>query len=635
MKYHAKIDLSNKNNSHTLAFNKIDGHAAGRRLKILEVGCASGYFGAAVADHGHDVWGVEPDADAAQNARHLLHFVHTGTIETFFSENPSQQFDAIVFGDVLEHLLDPADILRKCQQHLLADGLIVASVPNVAHLAIRAMLLEGRWDYADLGILDKTHLRFFTKNSLVDLFSDSGYAVQCLDSVRLSAEQVNDLCAMNLNSRSIQAARAHSFDSYMDDFQYVVSACLAKDSKNTLIDNARFKSDSELRIVCLVHDAQSSLVEIRLKNPLQRWASTFGGDYRLVEVHNHTQFDLLWGDVFVFQRASNEYIDALASQLKAAGKKIIFEIDDYLWKQPPFLTHHVEATEKQRPYVERLIKNADAVSVSTNALKNKFIHLNENIFIAPNYSTSIGKDVHHFDAAASEIHLIVASSDSVEVDMLITPFMQLQSELNVKVVGIGPPGRRLAEKGVRVSTFENMNHEQFKGFISSFENSIGVIPLDESEFSSCKSAVKYFDYAMVNIPSVCSNVPPYADVMNHGRNGILVNNTHDAWLTELRKLIISHESRISLASAARENVLHSHSLDHSVQAWTAMLASLNIHIDRTCQVPSINPVTQSFWGLFKQFIHHAFHWTSYVAAFRVIREHGVGELVKRFISPSH
>ena len=238
MKYHARIDLSNKNNSHTLAFDRIDGHAAGRRLKILEVGCASGYFGAALAEHGHEVWGVEPDADAAQNARGFLHFVHTGTIETFFSENPSQQFDAIVFGDVLEHLLDPADILRKCRQHLLADGIIVASVPNVAHLAIRAMLLEGRWEYADLGILDRTHLRFFTKSSLVDLFSDSGYAVQSMDAVRLSAEQVNSLHGMNLNSRSISAARKNSRDPYADDFQYVVSAGLSKNQNNIAINNA-------------------------------------------------------------------------------------------------------------------------------------------------------------------------------------------------------------------------------------------------------------------------------------------------------------------------------------------------------------------------------------------------------------
>ncbi len=84
------------------------------------------------------------------------------------------RFDVIVFGDVLEHLRDPLAVLRKAKALLPDRGSVVASIPNIAHGSVRLALLAGRFDYQDLGLLDSTHVRFFTRSSIEDLFREAG-----------------------------------------------------------------------------------------------------------------------------------------------------------------------------------------------------------------------------------------------------------------------------------------------------------------------------------------------------------------------------------------------------------------------------------------------------------------------------
>ena len=87
-------------------------------------------------------------------------------------------FDAILYGDVLEHLVDPLRVLVELDRALVPDGFVVISVPNIAHLYIRLLLLVGRFDYIDRGILDDSHLRFFTERSLRALIADAGLTVE-------------------------------------------------------------------------------------------------------------------------------------------------------------------------------------------------------------------------------------------------------------------------------------------------------------------------------------------------------------------------------------------------------------------------------------------------------------------------
>jgi 2-polyprenyl-3-methyl-5-hydroxy-6-metoxy-1,4-benzoquinol methylase len=153
----------------------------------LDVGCARGETARALKRAGvARVVGIEPDAaDAAQAAR-VCDRVLAAPLEGVPEEFPGQ-FDAILFGDVLEHLGDPSAALARVRPWLSERGVLVASVPNLGHWSVIADLLEGRFDYVPYSILSGTHVRFFTRRTLRDLFEASGYRIETIETVTFPA----------------------------------------------------------------------------------------------------------------------------------------------------------------------------------------------------------------------------------------------------------------------------------------------------------------------------------------------------------------------------------------------------------------------------------------------------------------
>ncbi len=140
-------------------------------LKILDVGTASGYLGETLRERGHRVIGIEREPATAEKAMGYYNSFHAADLETF--KFPYQrEFDYILFADVLEHLRDPAAVLRRCIPALKESGKIIISVPNVANIIGRLSLLFGRFEYMDRGILDRTHFRFFTLRNLKQMMND-------------------------------------------------------------------------------------------------------------------------------------------------------------------------------------------------------------------------------------------------------------------------------------------------------------------------------------------------------------------------------------------------------------------------------------------------------------------------------
>lgn len=127
-------------------------------------------------------------AGSAELAAKKLDKVLTGTVEEKLAEVPDGYFDTIIFADVLEHLREPAATLIAARAKLAAGGEIVASIPNVRHWSVVKELLEGKWDYRNEGILDRTHLRFFTRKGVMELFEQAGYK-----STTMSATMLNDV----------------------------------------------------------------------------------------------------------------------------------------------------------------------------------------------------------------------------------------------------------------------------------------------------------------------------------------------------------------------------------------------------------------------------------------------------------
>ena len=149
--------------------------------RLLDVGCGAGGFGASLKQIRQiEVWGVELVSSVAATAKTRLDHVITGLFEPE-SELPGGAFDCIVFNDVLEHMIAPEQALRYARTLLAPGGAVLASIPNVRTLPVLWQLaVHGRWDYGDWGLLDKTHLRFFTKSSILRMFEDEGYTVKSI-----------------------------------------------------------------------------------------------------------------------------------------------------------------------------------------------------------------------------------------------------------------------------------------------------------------------------------------------------------------------------------------------------------------------------------------------------------------------
>lgn len=145
--------------------------------RILEIGCGAGYFRENIS-FDCEYWGVEPVPAVAKEAERRLYRVLTGTFKQVFDELPDGYFDCVVCNDVIEHMGDEAEFLQLIKKKIKPGAFLVGSIPNVRHISnLKRLLIDRDWEYADGGILDRTHLRFFTQKSLARTFGANGYEI--------------------------------------------------------------------------------------------------------------------------------------------------------------------------------------------------------------------------------------------------------------------------------------------------------------------------------------------------------------------------------------------------------------------------------------------------------------------------
>lgn len=172
--YEVPVNPDAENNSHAFALNFV-----GYNKSVLEVGCATGYLTKVMAERGCTVVGIELDPDAAENAEQWAERVVVGDLDEgdVWNYVKDESFDVVLLGDVLEHLRDPLASLREAVRKMKPTGYVVTSLPNVAHGDVRIALLRGRFRYAETGLLDRTHMRFFTLETIRELMSQAGLVV--------------------------------------------------------------------------------------------------------------------------------------------------------------------------------------------------------------------------------------------------------------------------------------------------------------------------------------------------------------------------------------------------------------------------------------------------------------------------
>jgi 2-polyprenyl-3-methyl-5-hydroxy-6-metoxy-1,4-benzoquinol methylase len=150
----------------------------GPGLRILDVGCGTGSVTEVIQSKTNaKILGVEPDSERAKIAKERGINVRNCLLDRNFVDTEGP-FDTIIFADVLEHLADPASIVEIAKKGLVPGGAIIASVPNIAHWFVRSDLLFGRFNYANCGIMDSTHLRWFTQKTFGEFFDRLGFSVE-------------------------------------------------------------------------------------------------------------------------------------------------------------------------------------------------------------------------------------------------------------------------------------------------------------------------------------------------------------------------------------------------------------------------------------------------------------------------
>lgn len=241
--YSTTVDTTIRNSSQTIEVELV-----GADVDVLDVGCASGYLGVALKERGCRVSGVEYDPDDARRAAEVLDDVRVADLNaTSLTELfGDQRFDRIVFGDVLEHLLDPERVLADAVSLLRENGTVVISVPNVAHASVRLALLQGRWTYTDTGLLDRTHVQMFTHDRLMAMVHAAGLAVTDARATVFDALTTEvDVDGDDLPPGVVDWVRSRPFS---DVYQFVVAAGRAAEvaaPEPTVVEPADFLAPAQ------------------------------------------------------------------------------------------------------------------------------------------------------------------------------------------------------------------------------------------------------------------------------------------------------------------------------------------------------------------------------------------------------
>lgn len=202
---------------------------------------------------------IQSGAEAAHFARNSCLGVEQGDIELNYwvDSFKGNQYDYIIFADVLEHLRNPKEALRKCKKFLKNSGEIVMSVPNIAHNAIVLSLLDGHFPYMDTGLLDRTHVFFFTKETILAMLNELGYFIYFFDRITRKPEDSEFKNTYNSFSQELQAVL--KFREEGESYQYVLSCGVDRNKKNRILSREPY---SDFIYQNILKDRNDSVIDI-------------------------------------------------------------------------------------------------------------------------------------------------------------------------------------------------------------------------------------------------------------------------------------------------------------------------------------------------------------------------------------
>jgi 2-polyprenyl-3-methyl-5-hydroxy-6-metoxy-1,4-benzoquinol methylase len=482
--------------------------------RVLEIGCGMGRLGQAFKARVPDCayFGVELMHDAAQEARARLDGVLCANIEHDVSRvrELGERFDALVLGDVLEHFQDPWRVLTELRSFMTPDGMCVACIPNVGHWSMVAELLQGKWRYAENGLLDKTHLRFFTLDTAVELFEKAGWTV--LDALprKLQPEETEAALKTLLPAAVAMGMSEDKARVNLTAFQWVIRAVNGPAPRVTTVAAVGSKKIA-------------GVTEARVDYPMRSLATLPAAKVHWREGTLVLPEDVREG-VLVLHRElmTDAKFQAQMEALIAKGWLLVLDMDDDPYHWSGYVDSDFYA-----------FKAVHAVTVSTEHLADVIRPFNANVQVFANaiFELPVVKD-----AGPQKLRVFFGALNrqpdwQAVMAGLVEAALKLKDRLEFVVVHDQAFYDALPAE-VSKTFLPTLGIAQYTETLATCD--IALLPLNDTPFNRCKSDLKLIECAAVQVAVICSEVV-YAKQAAHATFASFAT-TADEWRDALLKL---------------------------------------------------------------------------------------------------